>query len=226
MTRLGRDCSAWVTPLRRGGRRHRRRHVRDGDGAGRCERPRTGATGRVSRPRAWGADVAVGGGRGAAARPRGHPSPRRRERRGSLREPRRGRWRGRPRRSRGSLGQVAGAPGSINLFHPAATRALANAATAAGGRVVVGAHVVTIGTTPPTVAWTDGEGPTRGPVRPNRRRRRPEFDGAHAGRHRAAQGPARAPRHRSAGRGPRCPGRPYRSRRPRQRPQPVLVWRR
>ena len=54
--------------------------------------------------------------------------------------------------------QVAGAPGSINLFHPTATRALADAATAAGGRVVVGVHVVTIATAPPTVAWTDREG--------------------------------------------------------------------
>jgi 2-polyprenyl-6-methoxyphenol hydroxylase-like FAD-dependent oxidoreductase len=54
--------------------------------------------------------------------------------------------------------QVVDAPGSINLFHPTATRALADAATAAGGRVVVGVHMVMIGTAPPTVAWTDGDG--------------------------------------------------------------------
>ena len=54
--------------------------------------------------------------------------------------------------------QVADAPGSLNLFHPTATRALADAAVEAGAGVVAGAHEVTIATAPPTVAWTDGDG--------------------------------------------------------------------
>lgn len=53
---------------------------------------------------------------------------------------------------------VPGVSGSMNLFHPTATRALADAARAAGARVVVGAHEVTIATAPPTVTWTDGDG--------------------------------------------------------------------
>jgi len=52
----------------------------------------------------------------------------------------------------------AGVPGSINLFHPTATRALAASATGAGTRVVFGAHEVAIETVPPTVSWTDEHG--------------------------------------------------------------------
>jgi 2-polyprenyl-6-methoxyphenol hydroxylase-like FAD-dependent oxidoreductase len=54
--------------------------------------------------------------------------------------------------------EVAGAPGSINLFHPTATRALVESATAAGARVVFGAQHVAIQAAPPTVNWTDREG--------------------------------------------------------------------
>jgi len=54
--------------------------------------------------------------------------------------------------------QVAGAPGSINLFHPTATRALVESASAAGARVVFGAQRVAIESAPPTVNWTDHDG--------------------------------------------------------------------
>ncbi len=54
--------------------------------------------------------------------------------------------------------EVAGVPGSMNLFHPRATRALAESASAAGTRLVFGAQQVVIETAPPTVAWTDREG--------------------------------------------------------------------
>jgi 2-polyprenyl-6-methoxyphenol hydroxylase-like FAD-dependent oxidoreductase len=54
--------------------------------------------------------------------------------------------------------QVPGAPGSMNLFHPTATRALAEAATTAGARVVYGAHEVAIATGSSTVSWSDSDG--------------------------------------------------------------------
>jgi menaquinone-9 beta-reductase len=54
--------------------------------------------------------------------------------------------------------QVTGAPGSMNLFHPTATRALVESAADAGARVVFGAQHVAIEAAPPTVSWTDLEG--------------------------------------------------------------------
>jgi 2-polyprenyl-6-methoxyphenol hydroxylase-like FAD-dependent oxidoreductase len=54
--------------------------------------------------------------------------------------------------------QVTGVPGSLNLFHPAATRALVDAAADAGARIVVGAQDVTVRSAPPTVSWTDADG--------------------------------------------------------------------
>jgi len=54
--------------------------------------------------------------------------------------------------------QVTGVRGSLNLFHPAATRALVDAAADASGRVVYGAQDVTVGSAPPTVSWTDADG--------------------------------------------------------------------
>jgi len=55
--------------------------------------------------------------------------------------------------------EVIGAPGSMNLFHPTATRALAESAAAAGARVVFGAQHVAVDAAKPSVAWTDEEGP-------------------------------------------------------------------
>ncbi len=54
--------------------------------------------------------------------------------------------------------EVTGAPGSMNLFHPTATSALVESATAAGARVVFGARDVEIQAAPPAVSWTDHEG--------------------------------------------------------------------
>jgi 2-polyprenyl-6-methoxyphenol hydroxylase-like FAD-dependent oxidoreductase len=54
--------------------------------------------------------------------------------------------------------EAVGAPGSLNLFHPAATRALAESANAAGTRVVFGARDIAIETALPAVSWTDGDG--------------------------------------------------------------------
>jgi 2-polyprenyl-6-methoxyphenol hydroxylase-like FAD-dependent oxidoreductase len=54
--------------------------------------------------------------------------------------------------------EVAGAPGSINLFHPAATHALVGSARAAGTRVVFGAQHVSVEAAVPTVSWTDDGG--------------------------------------------------------------------
>jgi 2-polyprenyl-6-methoxyphenol hydroxylase-like FAD-dependent oxidoreductase len=54
--------------------------------------------------------------------------------------------------------EVTGVPGSMNLFHPTATRALAEAARAFGTQVVSAAHEVAIETSPPRVSWTDDGG--------------------------------------------------------------------
>jgi len=54
--------------------------------------------------------------------------------------------------------EVAGVPGSINLFHPTATRALAESARASGTQVVSGAHELAIEIGPPRVSWTDDRG--------------------------------------------------------------------
>ena len=53
---------------------------------------------------------------------------------------------------------IPGVGGSMNLFHPSATRALADAAEAAGARLVYGAHDVRIDRAPSAVAWTDADG--------------------------------------------------------------------
>ncbi len=56
-------------------------------------------------------------------------------------------------------GQVPGVPGSLNLYHPAATEALAAAATTSGARRCSGVRTVSITAGPrPEISWTDADG--------------------------------------------------------------------
>lgn len=67
-----------------------------------------------------------------------------------------------PRASEDLSQIVDGVPGSLNLYHPDATRALVDAARDCGARVSTGVdHVVTEVGAEPTVSWSDGDGAHR-----------------------------------------------------------------